>query len=142
LNADNAYQCIKNGGQKLKGFEFLLLGLGALAGAFLRYKIAESPVLFGVLPINILIINVVGSFILGIFVVISMHFNLDPKYSVFVAIGFCGSFTTMSSFALQSVSLIDSKHFVLFGLNLIGNVGLSIVALVTGRAIMLAMLKG
>lgn len=125
----------------MKGIEFLLLGLGALAGAFLRYKIAESPVLFGLLPINILIINVVGSFILGIFVVISMHFNLDPKYSIFIAIGFCGSFTTMSSFALQSVSLIDSKQFVLFGLNLMGNVGLSILALVTGRAIMLAMLK-
>lgn len=125
----------------MKGIEFLLLGLGAVAGAFLRYKIAESPVLFGVLPINILIINVVGSFILGIFVVISMHFNLDPKYSIFIAIGFCGSFTTMSSFALQSVSLIDSKHFVLFGLNLIGNVGLSILALLTGRAIMLAILK-
>ena len=98
----------------MKGIEFLLLGLGALAGAFLRYKIAESPILFGVLPINILIINVVGSFILGMFVVISMHFNLDPKYSVFIAIGFCGSFTTMSSFALQSVSLIDSKHFCTF----------------------------
>jgi CrcB protein len=126
---------------KMNGIEFLLLGLGALAGAFLRYKIAESPILFGVLPINILIINVVGSFILGIFVVISMHFNLDPKYSIFIAIGFCGSFTTMSSFALQSVGLIDSKHFVLFGLNLIGNVGLSILALVTGRAIMIAMLK-
>lgn len=125
----------------MKGIEFLLLGLGALAGAFLRYKIAESPVLFGVLPINILIINVVGSFILGIFVVISMHFNLDPKYSILIAIGFCGSFTTMSSFALQSVSLIDSKQFVLLGLNLMGNVGLSILALVTGRAIMLAMLK-
>jgi CrcB protein len=125
----------------MKGIEFLLLGLGALAGAFLRYKIAESPVLFGVLPINILIINVIGSFILGIFVVISMYFNLDPKYSIFIAIGFCGSFTTMSSFALQSVSLIDSKDFVLFGLNMIGNVGLSILALLIGRAIMLAMLK-
>jgi CrcB protein len=125
----------------MKGIEFLLLGLGALAGAFLRYKIAESPVLFGVLPINILIINVIGSFILGIFVVISMYFNLDPKYSSFIAIGFCGSFTTMSSFALQSVSLIDSKDFVLFGLNMIGNVGLSILALLIGRAIMLAMLK-
>lgn len=123
------------------GIEFLLLGLGALACAFLRYKIAESPILFGVLPINILIINVIGSFILGTFVVISMHFNLDPKYSVFIAIGFCGSFTTMSSFALQSVSLIDSKHFVLFGLNLIGNVGLSILALVIGRAIMSAILR-
>src|SRR4026209_3043841 len=126
---------------KMKGIEFLLLGLGALAGAFLRYKIAESPTLLGVLPINILIINVIGSFILGMFVVISMYFNLDPKYSVFLAIGFCGSFTTMSSFALQSVSLIDSKHFVLFGLNLIGNVGLSILALVTGRMIMVAVLR-
>jgi len=125
----------------LKGIEFLILGLGALAGAFLRYKIAESPILLGVLPINILIINVIGSFILGMFVVISIHFDLDPKYSVFLAIGFCGSFTTMSSFALQSVSLIDSKHFVLFGLNLIGNVGLSILALVTGRMIMLAVLR-
>jgi CrcB protein len=125
----------------LKGIEFMLLGLGALAGAFLRYKIAESPIVFGVLPINILIINVVGSFILGMFVVISIHFNLDPKYSIFMAIGFCGSFTTMSSFALQSVSLIDSKHFVLFGLNLIGNVGLSILALVAGRVIMLTLFR-
>ncbi len=75
------------------------------------------------------------------FVVISMHFNLDPKYSVLIAIGFCGSFTTMSSFALQSVSLIDSKHFVMFGLNLIGNVGLSILALVIGRDIMSAIFR-
>lgn len=125
----------------MKGFEFLLLGLGALAGAFLRYKMTESPILFGVLPINILIINVLGSFILGIFVVISMNYNLDPKYSIFIAIGFCGSFTTMSSFAFQSVSLIDTKDFVLFGLNLIGNVGLSILALVAGRAIMLVVLR-
>lgn len=126
---------------KMKGIEFLLLGLAALIGAFLRYKIAESPILFGVLPVNILIINVVGSFILGMFVVISMNFNLDPKYSIFIAIGFCGSFTTMFSFALQSVSLIDSKHFVLFGLNLIGNLGLSILALLTRMTIMLTMLK-
>ena len=125
----------------MKGIEFLLLGLGALAGAFLRYKIAESPTLLGVLPINILIINVIGTFMLGMFVVISMHFNLDPKYSVFIAIGFCGLFTTMSSFALQSVSLIDSKHFALFGLNLIGNVGLSILALMIGRTIMTAILR-
>lgn len=126
---------------KMKGIEYLLLGIGALAGAFLRYRIAESPILLGVLPINILIINVIGSFILGIFVAISMNFNLDPKYSILVAIGFCGSFTTMSSFALQSVSLIDSKHLVLFGLNLIGNAGLSILALILGRAVTLAIMR-
>ena len=47
----------------------------------------------------------------------------------------------MSSFALQSVSLIDSKRFVLFGLNLVGNVCLSILALVLGRSIMLAIMR-
>ena len=70
-----------------------------------------------------------------------MNLNLDPKYSIFIAIGFCGSFTTMSSFALQSISLFVSKQFVLFGLNLIGIVGLSILALVTGRAVMSAVLR-
>lgn len=121
--------------KKLKGIEFVFLAVGALAGAFVRYKITESPVILGVLPINILIINVLGSFILGIFVVLSTNFNLDPRYSFLVAIGFCGSFTTMSSFALQSVSLLDSKNFMLFGLNLLGNVGLSILALFFGREI-------
>lgn len=125
----------------MKGIEFMLLAVGALAGAFLRYKIAESPILLGVLPVNILIINVAGSFILGVFLVISMSFNLDPKYSIFIAIGFCGSFTTMSSFALQSVSLIDTKLYALFGLNLLGNVGLSILALMLGRLITLQIIK-
>ena len=49
----------------MKGIEFALLALGAVAGAFVRYKIAESPLILGTLPVNILIINVIGSFILG-----------------------------------------------------------------------------
>ena len=119
----------------------MFLAIGALAGAFVRYKVTESPIILGILPINILIINVAGSFALGIFVALSTTFNLDPKYSFLIAIGFCGSFTTMSSFALQSVSLIDSKHFMLLGLNLLGNVGLSILALFVGREIMNLLLK-
>jgi len=125
----------------MKGIEFVFLAVGALGGAFLRYKITESPIIFGTLPINILIINVVGSFLLGIFVVLSTYLNLDAKYSFLVSIGFCGSFTTMSSFALQSVSLLDTKNFMLFALNLLGNVGLSILALFGGREITNLLLK-
>lgn len=40
-----------------------------------------------------------------------------------------------------TVSLIDSKHLVLFGLNLIGNAGLSILALILGRAVTLAIMR-
>ena len=125
----------------MKGIEFVLLAVGALAGAFLRYKIASSPLLFGVLPLNVLIINVVGSFILGIFSFLSVSLNLDTKYSILLAVGFCGSFTTMSSFALESINLLDNKQFALFALNLFANVGLSLGAIVLGRALSVALIR-
>jgi len=125
----------------MKGIEFVLLAVGALAGAFLRYKIASSPILFGVLPLNVLIINVVGSFILGIFSILSVSLNLDTKYSILLAVGFCGSFTTMSSFALESINLLDNKQFALFALNVFANVGLSLGAIVLGRALSVALIR-
>ena len=123
------------GDLKIKGLEFVLLGVGALAGAFIRYKLVSSTIVIGTLPVNILIINVIGSFILGVFSILSIFWNLDTKYSLLFAIGFCGSFTTMSSFALESVNLLDNKQFTLFGLNILGNVGLSLGAVILGRSV-------
>jgi len=120
----------------MKGFEFLLLGIGAIWGAFLRYKIVESPlVVFGGLPLNVLIVNIVGSFILGIFSVLSVSWNLDPRYSFLFAIGFCGSLTTMSSFALEVNNLLDNKQILFAMLNIFANVGLSILSVIGGRAV-------
>ena len=55
----------------MKGLEFIFLGVGSVLGAYLRYKISESPLLFNAIPVNVLIVNVVGSFILGLFIVLS-----------------------------------------------------------------------
>ena len=79
----------------MKGIDIVLLAVGALAGAFLRYKIVSMPLWLGALPSNVLAINVLGSFVLGIFSVVTVIWNLEPKYSLLVAIGFCGSFTTI-----------------------------------------------
>ena len=125
----------------MKGIEFILLSIGALAGAFIRYKMTSSPILFGFLPVNVLLVNIIGSFIVGIFSILSTTFNLDPKYSLFLFVGFCGSFTTMSSFALESINLLDNRQFALFGLNVFGNVGLSLVAVILGRTITLAVIR-
>ena len=66
----------------MKGFEFIFLAGGSVLGAFLRYKISESPLLFNTLPLNVLIVNVIGAFILGMFVILSAQWNLDGRYSL------------------------------------------------------------
>jgi len=119
----------------MKGMEFAFLAVGAVAGAFVRYKLAESPLILGTLPINILVINVIGSFILGAFSILSVLLNLDARYSLLAAVGFCGSLTTMSSFALETSNMIDNKQFANVAINIIANVGLSIGAIVGGRSI-------
>ena len=126
----------------MKGIEFALLAAGAVAGAFVRYKMAESPLILGTLPVNILIINVIGSFILGIFSILFIAWNLDARYSLLVAIGFCGSLTTMSSFALETTALFENRQFGNVALNIIANVGLSIGALMGGRSLTSLIMKG
>jgi CrcB protein len=49
----------------MKMIEFILLAVGAVVGAFLRYMIVVSPQIIGGLTVNVLIVNVLGSFTLG-----------------------------------------------------------------------------
>lgn len=117
----------------MKWIEFVLLAVGAVIGAYLRYRLVESPVAVYGLPVNVLIVNILGSFVLGVFSVLSIALNLEPQYTLLVAVGFCGSFTTMSSFALETSNLLDSNRFSLLALNILANVGLSLGAIFGGR---------
>lgn len=126
----------------MKIIELVLLAAGGLAGTFLRYKITESPILFGALQTNVLIVNVIGSFIVGLFFVVSQQWNLDGKYALLIAIGFCGSLTTMSSFALETNNLLDNKQFSLAATNILANVGLSVGAIFAGKTLMSMIVKG
>jgi fluoride exporter len=126
----------------MKGFiEFLLLSLGAIVGAFLRYKITSFPFIFGLIGSNVLFVNIIGSFILGIFSVFSVSLNLDPKYTFLIAIGFCGSLTTMSSFALENIMMFENNQILQMVINTISNVILSFLFLYIGRVITLQLLQ-
>ena len=119
----------------MKVLEILLLAMGGVAGVFLRYSITKSQLLLGAFPVNVLLVNIIGSFILGSFAVLSQQWNLDENYALLVAIGFCGGLTTMSSFALESVNMMDNKQYTLVAFNIITNVGLSLGAIFGGRAL-------
>lgn len=126
----------------MKGLEYVLLAVGGIIGTFLRYRITESPILLGTLQVNVLIVNIIGSFILGLFLVISQQWNLETKYTLFAAIGFCGALTTMSSLALESSNLLDNRQFSLLTINIIANVGLSIGAIFGGKTLMTVITSG
>ena len=124
----------------MKGLEFVFLAAGSVLGAYLRFKVIESPMIFNTLPVNVLVVNVIGAFVLGAFIVMSQQWNLDGKYSLFAAIGFCGSLTTMSGLALESNTFLEHSHYGTFAINLVANVGLSIGALIGGKSLMSAVL--
>ena len=124
----------------MKGLEIAVLAVGGVLGTFLRYKITESPLLFGALPVNILIVNVLGAFILGLFVAVSSQWNIDGKYAFLIAIGFCGSLTTMSALALESSNMISNFQYGLAAINILVNVGLSLGAIFAGRTLMKAII--
>ncbi|HET6590427.1 MAG: CrcB family protein [Candidatus Nitrosocosmicus sp.] len=124
----------------MKGIEFIFLAVGAVLGAYIRYKITSFPLIWGVVGSNVLFVNIIGSFILGIFSILLINWNLDQKYSLLVAIGFCGSLTTMSSFALENITFIENKQIINMAVNTLANVGLSFLALYGGRILILQLL--
>ena len=102
-------------------FSILLVGLGGFIGAIARYLITLSFSDVNPLQIGTLIVNVLGSFILGVLVTLQTHEILNGSMYILFGAGFLGAFTTMSAFAVETMSLSDQSWqlaFLNFGLML------------------------
>lgn len=90
----------------------LFVGIGGFFGSILRYLITlyidlSSGTTF---PFGTLTVNMAGSFLVGIIIAISLQGNLNNSMRLLLATGFCGGFTTFSSFSYEFFSLIQHEQ--------------------------------
>jgi len=104
--------------------DFLAISVAAVLGANLRYLLSRFAVKeFGaVFPYGTLIINILGSVIVGLFVTWTTERVLvDPRWRLLVVVGFCGSFTTFSSYAYESMAFFEQGQWGLMLANIFTN---------------------
>jgi CrcB protein len=102
----------------------LWISIGAVLGANLRYWVGDwAAQRFGSsFPYGTLLINLSGSFLLGLIVSMSMeNFIIDPRLRLLLTIGFLGSYTTFSTYAYESIALISQGQWGLGLFNLLGS---------------------
>lgn len=111
------------------------ISVGALLGANLRYFLATFVTRLSTtaFPLGTLIINTTGSMILGFFVTwITERVLADPLWRPFIAIGFCGSYTTFSSYAFETMAYFEQGNWMLFAGNILANNVLCLGAVLLG----------
>ena len=88
----------------------LLVGLGGMIGSMVRYLVMIAFRDFS-FPYGTLVVNVVGSFIIGVVAALFVKHSISSEVRLFLATGICGGFTTFSAFSLENVQLITENRY-------------------------------
>jgi len=111
------------------------ISVGAILGANLRFLLGKIVTRYtdAAFPYGTLLINLTGSLLLGFFLIWTTERVLaDPMWRLLVAIGFCGSYTTFSSYAFETMAYFEQGHWTMFAANILANNLLSLGAVLVG----------
>lgn len=118
--------------------EIAWVAAGGVVGVAARFLVGKwaARAITATVPVGTLLINCVGSLIIGFFLVWTTERVLaDPKWRLLVAVGFCGGFTTFSSYAFETLKLFEEGAGRLALLNVLANNILSLGAVLVGAVI-------
>ncbi len=117
---------------------YLWIALGGALGSMARYACSSlaANAVGETFPWGTLIINVVGSFVIGFFATLTGpdgRLLVSPDARQFVMVGVCGGFTTFSSFSLQTLNLVRNGDMVGAGANVVASVVACLLAVWLGH---------
>jgi fluoride exporter len=116
----------------------LFVALGGALGSAARYLVSGwFAARFGpAFPYGTFVINVTGSFIIGLFLAFAQdRISLSPYWRLFFAVGVVGGYTTFSTFEYESVRLLQDGQMLLAASYLVGSVVLGAIGTVAGIAV-------
>lgn len=103
--------------------EFILVFVGSGFGGIARYLIAKK-IITTYFPLSTLVANILACFILGSIIGIAQQKHLiSADTKLFITVGFCGGFSTFSTFSNDTLQLLHSGNYLLAA----ANIGLSVV---------------
>jgi CrcB protein len=121
--------------------DLLLVMFGGALGSLARYGVGLGAAqLFGsTFPLGTMLINISGSFLLGVLVSLSGPMAISSGTRLFLATGFCGGYTTFSTFSVETLNLMEKGSYglalvYLFG-NLVGGLMAAWVGFILARAL-------
>ena len=118
--------------------DFLIISLGAIVGANARYLISRvaARVLGPVFPYGTLFINLTGSLLVGFFMVwASERVLVDARWRLLIVVGFCGAFTTFSSYAFETMAYFEQGQWLLMCSNILTTNLLCLASALAGMAL-------
>ena len=107
--------------------KWLILGVGGMAGTFSRYALASAVyrVMGARFPYGTLLVNMLGCFLIGVLDVLAQEkFVLGPQGRLLLMVGFCGAFTTFSTFILETGNLVKGGETISAFANVMASVAL------------------
>ena len=116
---------------------FVFVAFGGAIGAMARYMISLIPVKME-FPFLTLLTNVLGAILIGFIVgLVGERDTLTPNTILFWKTGFCGGFTTFSTFSLEAFSLFEKHQMVSGGIYILLSVVFCIIGIICGKRLAL-----